>query len=111
MQNSEIHNGLENNEVRDFLGKELHLCRMNGGCNSEEYIKMLELQIIEAKIRIDVCKRLTALSQLINFKGWSEFDISDRIYYNKSTYIPFIGTQEEYDNLIVKINKEENLND
>jgi ribosomal protein S20 len=94
MEQENIHDGLENSEIRTYLSKTLHTTMHNGAFGgSEEYIKeqieKLQKQLEQVKIRM-------AIEQLIKQNGWKWWDISDEISYDPKTYFDFVGTPEEF---------------
>ena len=118
MKNSEIHNGLNMKEIRDFLSLALVKTMEDQFKNSKsdyvphnddpfEYsIQLSEMQIKFHMKSIEICKTLQAASQLIKMNGWEEFDVSDETQNDSShkLSLSFIGTKEEYDFLLLQIN-------
>jgi hypothetical protein len=116
MKNSEIHQGLTNKEVRDFLSNAINKS-FEEECNNKvvEYpydknepfewsIKNAEAQIEYLKKQINIMKARQAIILLIKSNGWQEFDVSDLT--KKDTeylHMNFIGTVEEHENLLKKI--------
>ncbi len=100
MENKDIHNWLSDKEIRDFLGKELNKSHVLAS------IEFLEQEIKKLQEMLEKRKRYLVVQSLISEKGWNDFDISDEISYNSETYFPFIGTLDEYDELIAKIESE-----
>lgn len=103
MKNDDIHNGLDKKEIRDYLSKTLHKEFMEGYSDSVEYF---EKQIKELEAMLEHAKIVRAIIQLIELNGWSEFDVSGLIKWNKETYFSFVGTEKEYEKLVKKIKKE-----
>jgi hypothetical protein len=115
MKNSEIHNGLEKKEIRDFLG--IQLLRLyeeevmnkkptfpynrNAVDPFEWSIKDTEAQIETLKKSLDVLKGKQAIVKLIAMNGWNEYDISDIIERDMpySLKMNFIGTEKEHSEL------------
>lgn len=112
MDNQNIHKGLDNQTLRDFLAmglvknfKEQHdiVIPSIAHVNALDYsIKKLEAEI-EAKQKLLVCLReKSALLQIVEMNGWEEFDVSDwtHKYAQREHYMSFIGTKEEHEMLI-----------
>lgn len=62
-------------------------------CDRQDKIKAIEKDIERDKTRL-------ALITLMELKGWAEHDISDEISKGGEYNRTFIGTEEEYNNLI-----------
>lgn len=93
MKNKNIHNGLEDNNVRDFLAKNL-------GFGYVGSVKHLESQIQQLQKELEQAKKYEAILTLVNLNGWSEWDVSDQISdYKPGEYFPFLGTEDEYNNV------------
>jgi len=116
MKCSEIHEGLPQKEIRDFLGMAIVLAfedeRQNkkkiiqhtGGdedifewakADAREQIKYLEIYIKNISNK-------QAISNLIDKNGWQEHDVSNDVY-NDTNYrlgMTFIGTEEEHQVLL-----------
>ena len=118
MKNSEIHNGLENQVIRDFLAMSMVKTfeeEMNNKkiyppySNDFEYhIRVCENEIEFHKKRLSILKQRVAIINLIKAQGWDEFDVSDETT-NDSGYtlqMLFIGTKEEFNRLEEKLKKE-----
>lgn len=103
MDNENIHNGLKNKEIRDYLSKTRHKEYRGGYTDNVEWF---EKQIKEFEVMLEHAKIVRAINQLIESNRWEEFDVSELIEWNHETYFSFIGTQEEYEMLIEKIKKE-----
>ena len=118
MKNSEIHNGLENQVIRDFLAMSMVKTfeeEMNNKkiyppySNDFEYhIRDCENEIEFHKKRLSILKQKAGIINLIKAQGWDEFDVSDETT-NDSGYtlkMNFIGTEEEFNHLEEKLKKE-----
>ena len=103
MKNEDIHNSLPKKEVRDFLGQLTH---KEGLLGSEFEIRYLEKELEKIKERLIHCRKHRAVVTLIESNGWKEFDVSDDVPYSKDSYFPFIGTEEEFEVLKKKLEKE-----
>lgn len=55
------------------------------------------------KNKIRVNERRIALITLIEEKGWTEHDISDQIGKTGEHYLSFIGTEQEYNEVLKKV--------
>lgn len=120
MKSSEIHNGLPEKEIRNFFAKSLSEI-FDKECNNkkEEFrydrtnplewsIKNDLAQIAVLKRNIELTEQKIALRSLLRDKGWQEFDVSDytNCIFNNCEYKSFIGTSEEYDNQMLKLEEE-----
>jgi len=91
MKNAEKHTGLDKAEIRDFLAKQV-------GYGYEGEVENLERWIAEKQIELEKAKRSQAARDLIAVNGWEYFDVSDDIEdYKAGECFPFVGTQEERD--------------
>jgi len=112
MKNSEIHNGLENAEIRNFLAKALItayraevnnkkvLIPFDRNALIEWSIKDCEADIVFHQKRLELLKQKQAVLQLIKMYKWFEFDVSDYVEHDMlPEYMNFIGTAEEYKKL------------
>lgn len=116
MKNSEIHKGFVNPIIRDFLAIQMckafeidsnnkpKACVYNSGL--EWVIENSEEQIRYNKELIKNAKNKMAILQLIENEGWVEFDVSDETQNDTGykLHMNFIGTQEEYNDLIKRFN-------
>lgn len=103
MDNKNIHDGLDNKEVRDFLA---HWSYREGFLGRYSEIEYLEKELEKIKERLIHCKNHKAILTLIESNGWTDFDLDDIIPYNKDTYFPFVGTKEEFEALEKRAKKE-----
>lgn len=97
MKAKDVHKGLLNEQVRDFLGRIYQDTFMASSPKYiEERIKKLSEELKEAK-------KGEAVSFLLDSLGYTVFDVSDEIEdYSSTTYIPFVGTEEEYKCFLIK---------
>lgn len=101
IKNENIYGGFSQQEIRDYLAKELEL---NGGIYvSIEYI---EEQIEKYQEYLKQRKNYESVLCLIKDKGWEDWDVSEYVPYNKETYFPFIGTEDEFTKLLELLKKE-----
>ena len=100
IKNKDIHKSYSQQEIRDYLAKELEL---NGGIFvSIEYI---EEQIEKYQEFLKQRKNYESVLCLIKEKGWEDWDVSEYVPYNKETYFPFIGTEDEFNKLLELVKK------
>lgn len=99
MKNEDIHKGLFQTDIRDFLAREYERSWTIGGGD----IAFLEKEIAELQDMLTKAKKRQAIRLLIESQGWEDWDVSDEVPYNSSTYFPFVGTEEEYDVLIKEL--------
>lgn len=117
MKDTEIHVGLENETIREAICNGL----INSDINCHEktplpvYPKGDDIGVIlwrievlknDIKVKekdIDNSVRLLAYVKLMKEYGWEEHDISDELGKTGEHYRSFIGTEEEYNNLLNKI--------
>ena len=91
MKNINKHAGLPDSNIRDFLAKQL-------GHGYEGCVEDLKERIAELQKQLEIAKSSQAALDLLKPNGWYWFDVSDDIEdYKYSEYFPFLGTQEEYD--------------
>lgn len=114
MKSSEIHNGLDRKEIRDFLSKqfvrtfedEMQNKKVGYPYNKVDpfdyVIKDAEAQIEFLKKQIEIARTKQAIRQLILASGWEEWDVSDETENDLNTRLKmnFIGTKEEHENLL-----------
>ena len=92
---------IENNQIRDEKAKETSLlARQN---NFEYSISSCENRIDQEQRELKRLKGLQAIKLLINSQGWEERDVSDETYRTDVMGRSFIGTEEEYNCLLKKI--------
>jgi len=120
MKNSKIHDGLENKEIRDFLSLQMvkaneELFKNNENRKPSPYredafeqaITMTERELERLTKHLEVLKTQKSILTLIKNQGWLEFDVSDETTKDLpyTLKMNFIGTQQEYDNLLKTLNK------
>lgn len=111
MKNTDIHNGLERKEIRDFLSMtqvELWTKRINNKKRTIEYKGQefaMEWGILDAEAQLEydqenlnILKNTKSIIDLIAVCGWQEFDVSDETKNDTghTLCMHFIGTQKEY---------------
>jgi hypothetical protein len=117
MKGTEIHNGLQDKEIRDFLSKALAKSykeeynfekkEIVGENTQERTISRLENDIEYSKHQIKVNKDRLAILRIMEQKNWKELDVSDYIGKVDDMYLSFIGTVEEGDIIYEKLEKQE----
>lgn len=122
MKNSKIHLGFEKSYLRDFfaislvrnLEKEINNKRKEVFKDDEFVKNALDCRIDFAKNEIEFQKKeieiinqKKSLLLLMENENWSEFDVSDETEkdFDSDYLLSFIGTQEEFEFFIQKINK------
>ena len=121
MKDNEIHQHFEKSEIRDLLA---HVIRdwtvKNVKINEEainlnfnhltgiDYIiKSHEIELNRYKALLKNDNDLKAAITLIELMGWDEHDISDNVMKSHDTFcLSFIGTDEEYKQLLSIIDNE-----
>jgi len=114
MKNSEIHDGLNQQELRDFLSiaivknyqqkldnkKLIVSCRLSS--TFEWVIEDCKNEIEFQNKRLQLLKEKQAIITLIKMQKWDEFDVSDETEKDLkyALKISFIGTQQEYNDLM-----------
>lgn len=120
MKSSEIHNGLDKKEIRDFLSMQFVKLYEDEQQNKkvgvhthyddpfEWAIKDAEAQIEYLKKLIEINKSRQAILQVIKMNGWEEWDVSDETENDLQTKLKmnFIGEKTEYKKLLVDIKYE-----
>lgn len=121
MKNSEIHNGLPQKEIRDFLAMSMVKSYEDDGNNKKDYFALsntndgFEKAIAIAKADIKFLEKYVenlsnkrAITRLIELNGWQEHDVSDDTIKDMDYryHMGFIGTEDEFIKLIDTINKD-----
>ena len=118
MKNTEIHTGFDQKEVRDFLAKQMAkslMPRKQKERSNVNSMSTIDWAIESAKrvrdLSIDQIRDLEtrkAIRTLILNMGWEEYDSSDHVTLDTKMYWCFIGTELEFEDLLKKIEDEEN---
>lgn len=117
MKNSEIHGGLPQSEIRDFLAMSLvrafqdevnnkkETIRYEEGKGMEYAIRDTEAQIAHLQKSLEIKKRQSAILLLAGQNGWEEFDVSDETLRDLSFdySMSFLGTKAEHATLLKQI--------
>jgi hypothetical protein len=129
MKDTEIHNGMENEIMREFFANnlvEIHGSECSNARtfesdkqaiyrlpNDRSDFGSLRNSISRKKIELNFEKTALALLEkklcvliLMREVGWSDYDISEYIPCSGEHYRCFIGTEKEHENLISKLEKE-----
>lgn len=116
MKDTDIHNGLPDAIIRDFLSQQLvnifdeEVKIQNEPCaqGKTPLETILNRHIHEANkhTKLAECVRnKMGIVALIKVKGWDEFDVSDQVIKadkSATLYRNFIGTEEEYNELFAE---------
>jgi hypothetical protein len=117
MKNEEIHNDLSNKTIREAIARLIKThTRIKSEANSlfvkynrnmsygSYCLLQADLEWRKASMKREAALQMIAAEELMKQYNWEEIDISDNIKdYNESTYFPFIGTEEEYRQLLKKV--------
>lgn len=119
MNCTDIHNSFDNKEVRDFLSKSivntyekefLNNNRSNIPIDDDDAwmrsIAKCKDNILFHQKLLEILEERGAVMRLMGNIGWNEFDVSDMVRNNtgKKLCMCFIGTQDEYDELVKDFN-------
>jgi len=120
MKNSEIHKGFEKKEIRDFLSLSLlklmeeqidnakpNIITPRNDDTYEYSIEFVKRGIEYHSNLLQIYKNIQAIIQIAKMNGWEEFDVSDitaKDIVNHKLRMNFIGTNDEYNFLLTKIN-------
>jgi hypothetical protein len=118
MKNSEIHKGLKDKNIRDFLALQMAKLFEEEIENRklkplppiedifEHSIQTAEQEIQRLTKQVQILRSKQATIQLIKKQGWDEFDVSDETIKDLpyTLKISFIGTKKEYNHLLEIIN-------
>lgn len=107
MKNEDIHAEFSSEDIRTYLAKELRIAMEHGGATGKAGIKILEKKLEEIQETIKACRRFVVVSEMIEERGWTDWDVTDNIPYNREKYFPFIGTGKEYNILLEKLSEGE----
>ena len=115
MNCTEIHVGLPQREIRDFLSQQMVLAFETEMNNKKTTLKLTDYpdafewakqdaieQIRYLKRFIGIIENKQAILKLIESNGWKEHDVSDDVRNNTEYKLSmcFIGTDEEHQKLI-----------
>ena len=91
LNNTQIHQTLPNANVRDHLAL---MIEQNWSGLSVQYI---EAEIKKLQADLQRCKAYEAAESMIQHLGWKQHDLSGETVKDGEYWLPFIGTQEEYE--------------
>jgi hypothetical protein len=112
MKNSEIHKGLPEENLREYLGMQLVELYGKSILNKKESIPYNKKEPFEWGIRnseleieflqrdIIIRKNISAVLRIISMNGWNEFDVSDHVEKDVDGWMSFIGTEKEHSELM-----------
>lgn len=117
MKDIDIHNGLPEQELRDYFSQEIvksivseiHNKKTTSPYNGDDPLQWAvedaEAHLQYHQNRVIILKHRHALITLMKDKGWKEFDVSNHVtnIYALELAMNFIGTEAEYNNLMKKI--------
>jgi len=119
MKTSEMHKGLDKSEIRDVLSNTLRetYCEQSNNKGKEipydtENVLQWVIATEEEKIKvarktIKIINKRIGIIEMIKHFGWSEWDISEYATNDSGDlWNSFIGTEEEFDNLVKSISNE-----
>ena len=120
MKNSQIHKGLKDNHIRDFLSLQLVKSYeeeiLNNELHSKSFphiedifevaIRQAEREIERLTKYVEINRSRQAIITLIKKQNWEEFDVSDDTTKDLPYRLKmnFIGTEKEYNHLLEIIN-------
>ena len=105
MKNSEIHAGLDQKEVRDFLSHQLAECytrleikeiKSFSGDPLDWAIESARNAKDLATAQLERAEQRKAIITLVKKMGWQEFDVSEMVIKDMAWWWNFLGTEEEY---------------
>ncbi len=120
IKDNQLHEGLPKRFLRDFFAVELEKVAVAGYTKDEKAkieaqagllgktmgqrtIALAELEVKYAQKRLDDNIKCFSLKSLMEDKGWSEWDMSDFAQRTSEYYLPFIGNQVEYADLMKRL--------
>lgn len=120
MKDREVHNGLPQKEVRDFLAMSLVKAFEEESDNKKEHrpydgknavgwaIKDTESQIAYLQKALEIKRGVSAVLFLIKKNNWEEFDVSDQTERDGQSRLSmsFIGNKSEHRKLLQKISNQ-----
>lgn len=114
MKDTDIHVGLPNREIRDFLSKHTSIDppkieRNKPPVTMTSYIDQRIFGLYEdIKVALEEIKQLEdikAIDGMLEMLGYEEWDVSDFVQKSGDNWLSFIGAREEYDNLLKQLKK------
>jgi hypothetical protein len=118
MKNINIHSGLPQEILRDFLSRKLYDNKVNRNKLEKNFIVFDDsnpskwaIEDCKSEIefqtkRLRILEEQSAILTIITNENWTRFDVSEftELDPTMKNWLTFIGTSEEYDNLIKSIN-------
>ena len=114
MKDSNIHDGLKDQMLRDYLSQQMLNAVVKGFDNEVALIPMNDdglqwakdhtianIKHLQRTLKLIEIKQAVRL--LIHERGWEEHDVSDYVTaeYNPRLYMNFVGTKEELDKFML----------
>jgi hypothetical protein len=126
MKDTEIHNGLSDAYIRDFFSDAIGQCfseltkiaKEKNEASSQVYkdtrgkhvldytIESHKVNIKYDSLSLAVVEKNKALCILAEDKGWKEWDASDLIRESGDHFRNFIGTEDEFRELIISLDQD-----
>ena len=113
MKDTDIHNGLQNKEVRDVLSKIIVDFSITKNPEYNPNLKGLDAQIDWAEKNIEYWKKekekiehFQAVKKISDLYKWEEFDVSNFVEKTEKLYRNFFGSKSEYLDLCKKLSVE-----
>jgi len=124
MKDTEIHNGLDNELLRNFLSdssvEAYEYVKSNKKDSPSHYgfegassgldwsIECSKVRLFNEKLELDRLEKFKAIFIIAGMNGWEEYDVSDHVSGTPNTmYRSFFGTKEEYETFMKVNNFEE----
>jgi len=104
MKSNEMHDSLPEAETKKFFSNSLAECWPSDGTDPDRIRK----DIVKLQEQLKLAEKSQAVTNLIRERGWGMYDVSDDVERSPDfDCCPFfVGTSEEYGNLMIDINKE-----
>lgn len=105
MKDTEIHDGLSEKEVRNFLSEQIMIHVMPDFRQHEykpgedAYVVALNnarIDMMNAQLEISRCETMIGIRNILKSKGWEEFDCSNHVVQTGKNWRNFLGTEEEF---------------
>ena len=104
MHNLDIHKNFDRSDVRDFLAQELERSRST----VNQSVEWLESEIARYQKALSIARQRDTVLELIKGCGWAMQHVDTvGIQCDSETYFPFVGTEEEYEELLARIAREQ----
>lgn len=120
MKDTEIHNGLDNQILRNYLSQSMVDSIVKGfdnviapvpyNENSLQWAKesaIAQIEQLQRTVKITEIKQ--AIMLLTQEQGWSEHDVSDYVQssYSSRLHMTFVGTEAEHNDFMVSLGLED----